>query len=151
MWGTHQAYTATGFDLRFIPTYVGNAGNITIIIYHITVHPHVCGERPNANPATSTVAGSSPRMWGTPLKPLMTVSLNRFIPTYVGNAVCLPTFVKVYAVHPHVCGERSEHNTLLVIQNNYFRFSTKKFSVFLSFILLKSVILFLIFNRAKRN
>jgi len=70
---------------RFIPTCVGNMLNLRIEEFHlsvhphvcgehveggrecqrITVHPHVCGEHVIAEDAAAGMDGSSPRVWGT--------------------------------------------------------------------------------------
>ena len=52
------------------------------------------------------VAGSSPRVWGTPYRLWVVLDKPRFIPTGVGNAKIGCLVVKRRAVHPHGCGER---------------------------------------------
>ena len=51
--------------------------------------------------------GSSPRLWGTPLRRPPCMFGIRFIPTAVGNAPALPTSSSPPSVHPHGCGERN--------------------------------------------
>ena len=70
-----------------------------------SVHPHACGEHA-ANPKPRYyVAGSSPRMWGTPSMTGLYRFKSRFIPTHVGNTQFLKRFVVHRPVHPHACGE----------------------------------------------
>ena len=45
LWGTHISRPRTVFDVRFIPTAVGNAGWRSCSTRQSTVHPHGCGER----------------------------------------------------------------------------------------------------------
>ena len=45
-------------------------------------------------------------MWGTPVNVIRDRSVNRFIPTHVGNAFDTVTLVPSTPVHPHACGER---------------------------------------------
>ena len=71
---------------RFIPTAVGNASRRGGIRRRIPVHPHGCGERSAPRLAIRPKCGSSPRLWGTPVKALLDLGNKRFIPTAVGNA-----------------------------------------------------------------
>ena len=91
---------------RFIPTGVGNAPTALSSKSHRAVHPHGCGERISAYCHIVVHAGSSPRVWGTLLAAAGASSVERFIPTGVGNAPT-PRFRRCRrAVHPHGCGER---------------------------------------------
>ena len=71
---------------RFIPTYMGNAGNARRILLIPAVHPHVHGERRCVSSGTPDRGGSSPRTWGTQKRKMTTRKRSRFIPTYMGNA-----------------------------------------------------------------
>ena len=105
MWGTPGFLRCGGVNGRFIPTYVGNTSSFFPNIIAPSVHPHVCGEHTNswnasscmagssprmwgtrfAKPWTRLTCGSSPRMWGTHTQDVGSVEPVRFIPTYVGN------------------------------------------------------------------
>ena len=50
-------------------------------------------------------AGSSPRVWGTLVRPYSYPEPTRFIPTCVGNSFVQSSSWKWQPVHPHVCGE----------------------------------------------
>ena len=50
--------------------------------------------------------GSSPRVWGTVRPGYRFFQVGRFIPTCVGNGLCLLGYGSGFPVHPHVCGER---------------------------------------------
>ena len=91
---------------RFIPTYMGNAQNPCVKPYSLAVHPHVHGERALERHICDNVAGSSPRTWGTLRERPLITPLNRFIPTYMGNAGQRHLFPSMQSVHPHVHGER---------------------------------------------
>ena len=71
------------------------------------VHPHVCGERPCWLSGSKTGRGSSPRVWGTLRDHKIGCSIDRFIPTCVGNAHTETVLPEKVTVHPHVCGERN--------------------------------------------
>ncbi len=88
MWGTLAGGGPGDTLLRFIPTHVGNALIINLIINLPTVHPHACGERMRRRYNPSPQFGSSPRMWGTPGMLMRQLCKIRFIPTHVGNAIC---------------------------------------------------------------
>ncbi len=106
VWGTLEWSIHRKQGLRFIPTCVGNAYSLRMRLSAITVHPHVCGERPVVAPVTITNAGSSPRVWGTPTRRVRYCCEYRFIPTCVGNAFRVHRRRLGVSVHPHVCGER---------------------------------------------
>ncbi len=53
------------FDLRFIPTRVGNTPPRPAPPMRVTVHPHACGEHANSIDGDQESIGSSPRVWGT--------------------------------------------------------------------------------------
>ena len=48
MWGTHLNRKFRAANHRFIPTHVGNACYCPKNPYHVAVHPHACGERPES-------------------------------------------------------------------------------------------------------
>ncbi len=68
------------------------------------------------NPPSRAVIcpGSSPRTWGTPLSLQSSARDWRFIPTHVGNAVCLAVCRVEGAVHPHARGERVLDSDLMI-------------------------------------
>ena len=51
------------------------------------------------------MAGSSPRVWGTPGVAGRVRASYRFIPTGVGNTACQQVTIGSMTVHPHGCGE----------------------------------------------
>ncbi len=71
-----------------------------------TVHPHGCGERLVSRHLSIHGCGSSPRVWGTPRGINRLRTVDRFIPTGVGNAVKKVINYLLDTVHPHGCGER---------------------------------------------
>ncbi len=105
MWGTHQRLLYVVFEIRFIPTHVGNTPIRTRCRQGPPVHPHACGEHSPQLLIILISLGSSPRMWGThDRRPAEEVG-DRFIPTHVGNTLCGRLGAGVVAVHPHACGE----------------------------------------------
>ena len=90
---------------RFIPTRVGNTCASIMRQLASSVHPHACGEYLAFPFQPRLVAGSSPRVWGIPVRPAVRLKPNRFIPTRVGNTSAFSFSNSFSAVHPHACGE----------------------------------------------
>ena len=86
MWGTPFAVLQALGNLRFIPTHVGNSFVLVGSSPKSPVHPHACGELARIPPRCNASNGSSPRMWGTQKKKLLSNLAFRFIPTHVGNS-----------------------------------------------------------------
>jgi len=105
-WGTPAAGTSCGPRCRFIPTCVGNAAPAKPPGASKSVHPHVRGERTARPGRLLTMAGSSPRAWGTLGGVEGEFLARRFIPTCVGNAAMHRRQRWARPVHPHVRGER---------------------------------------------
>ncbi len=95
----------SGGWFRFIPTHVGNTGEIVLNIGTNAVHPHACGEHLYRVQFSSNIAGSSPRMWGTRNTDLKLHLSSWFIPTHVGNTTRDSGSRILLSVHPHACGE----------------------------------------------
>ena len=93
--------------VRFIPTHVGNTRPCFRLAFGLSVHPHACGEHPTSARPPTPWTGSSPRMWGTPLRGRWIDSWGRFIPTTVGNTHRTPATALPRSVHPHACGEHA--------------------------------------------
>ena len=109
VWGTPRSFPPSVQITRFIPTCVGNTQINRQALFMQAVHPHVCGEHdlyeakpPGFNGSSPRVwgtlikemvsdansmpmSGSSPRVWGTPVSNNNNNAKNRFIPTCVGN------------------------------------------------------------------
>ena len=70
------------------------------------IHPRVCGERLLTRSVATPLAGSSPRVRGTPAAIGVAQVLPRFIPACAGNAHPQRGNHRLHQVHPRVCGER---------------------------------------------
>ena len=126
MWGTRPGSGRLTRTPRFIPTHVGNTFPFPFAQSNRAVHPHACGEHSKNARQVKSLTGSSPRMWGTPGDTNADILMNRFIPTRVGNTVCIcvgavwiagssPRMWGTHhrghqgrmtpSVHPHACGE----------------------------------------------
>ena len=115
------------YAFRFTPTCVGKLtqvipwssgmcgspprvwGNCTIVrdrCWHMTVHPHVCGEICGYRGLTAIVARFTPTCVGksSPGIPAMTCPSGS-PPRVWGNARAIAHRLHVRSVHPHVCGE----------------------------------------------
>ncbi len=131
LWGTRDRCPTSPVVERFIPTPVGNTtpmarlrGNMAVhphacgehslvpkLISWASVHPHACGEHNNSVGPIIMICGSSPRLWGTPVRLPSQPSAIRFIPTPVGNTISSPRTPPARAVHPHACGEHVSKKT----------------------------------------
>ena len=107
MRGTRKAQTLADAKRRFIPACAGNAATSHLAQIAVSVHPRVCGERAPAEHTFNASIGSSPRVRGTPRRPLITGQVLRFIPACAGNASDARSTASAAAVHPRVCGERN--------------------------------------------
>ncbi len=108
-WGAQVAEGVLLAAERFIPTCVGSANRRDGGEPETSVHPHVRGERPWSVAGGGTPNGSSPRAWGARARPPQVRSDVRFIPTCVGSAEIGGARRVIFAVHPHVRGERVCH------------------------------------------
>ncbi len=70
-----------------------------------SVHPHTCGEYVPCGTISFADAGSSPHMWGIPVRTMQLGVDPRFIPTHVGNTTVTGLSNHTKTVHPHTCGE----------------------------------------------
>ena len=86
VWGTLSSNEHMFRNMRFIPTGVGTAKQLSARLSVAAVHPHGCGERSGQRRFCCQNTGSSPRVWGTRNKIFFTYADKRFIPTGVGNA-----------------------------------------------------------------
>ena len=112
-WGTRAQAPGMRALMRFIPTYMGNAPPVPCSRRGHTVHPHVHGERVPGSNEEARAPGSSPRTWGTHYVRGPIGLPNRFIPTYMGNALDCYRPIPGNPVHPHVHGERDLSDRIL--------------------------------------
>ena len=92
-------------SVRFIPACAGNTGIPPSQTAAIPVHPRVCGEHTAAETSPAPLAGSSPRVRGTPTKSMEVYWAQRFIPACAGNTPAAQAGRVRMPVHPRVCGE----------------------------------------------
>ena len=83
--GTPERPWNAGIMVRFIPAGAGNTTGIRSHRRARTVHPRGCGEHCGQERAGRYDRGSSPRVRGTQLKPLVKKKRERFIPAGAGN------------------------------------------------------------------
>ena len=105
MRGTHPR-EGEGLGQRgIIPAYAGNTCQPRNGQRRNGDHPRVCGEH---NPSASSrhfLAGSSPRMRGTPFFGFLQLAGEGIIPAYAGNTHDGTTIQLHCRDHPRVCGE----------------------------------------------
>ena len=90
MRGTLGFSATNANDAGIIPAY---AGNTLVYVSRESVvrdHPRVCGEHAPTGTQAQTPTGSSPRMRGTLLRPLLKSRVVGIIPAYAGNTSCKP-------------------------------------------------------------
>ena len=104
VWGTLKRRKYESDMCRFIPTRVGNTTYQSCCPQKCAVHPHACGEHLSSWYDSRRSTGSSPRVWGTLWPRPRVISIDRFIPTRVGNTHTTPAQGMEQAVHPHACG-----------------------------------------------
>ena len=107
-WGTVIAAAPEMFEVRFIPTCVGNCNDHIIRYSHDAVHPHMRGELTRCRSKICSSYGSSPHAWGTVPAEATEQDSYRFIPTCVGNCTYMHIYKSSKAVHPHMRGELSK-------------------------------------------
>jgi len=110
--GTLKSELNVGALGRFIPACAGNTRLLSSTTQSPAVHPRVCGEHSRALMVHAPLAGSSPRVRGTP--PLVRPWCwgRRFIPACAGNTRATCRWRCSGAVHPRVCGEHLVNQTL---------------------------------------
>ena len=85
MRGTPAADSASGALRGIIPAYAGNTGAHLVPRVSVRDHPRVCGEHLTMVSYCVSVAGSSPRMRGTPYRLNFVYVVAGIIPAYAGN------------------------------------------------------------------
>src|SRR5665811_444865 len=105
VWGPRGEAMEESEGGRFIPTRVGTTSvfDLTGVIH--PVHPHACGDHAPIVPDREAGVGSSPRVWGPHIAPVVQVAVCRFIPTRVGTTALFVLMLLVSSVHPHACGD----------------------------------------------
>ena len=106
-WGTQYPAVTLSTAPRFIPTGVGNTPDIGQYPAVDAVHPHGRGEHACLHAGCWSVAGSSPRAWGTRDQSPGQSRVWRFIPTGVGNTKRWGLSAQSGTVHPHGRGEHA--------------------------------------------
>ena len=107
MRGTRGLRLARPMLIGLIPTYAGNTLAATCGRPVRRAHPHVCGEHNRVLTGRFPALGSSPRVWGAPIKRQAGAASLRLIPTCVGSTDLKARNVSLSSAHPHVCGEHS--------------------------------------------
>ena len=90
---------------RIIPTGVGKTPPAGLNASRWADHPHGCGENATEDLQAAIDYGSSPRVWGKPLREVFSMFINRIIPTGVGKTTTPPRTARGWTDHPHGCGE----------------------------------------------
>ena len=105
VWGIHQNAPYHAHVERFTPTRVGNTRDYGCGLWHVSVHPHACGEYFCKRFPHGGGFGSPPRVWGILPDRAKRRDGDRFTPTRVGNTSASDAPRLTASVHPHACGE----------------------------------------------
>ena len=103
--GTRQLDADRGVIAGIIPACAGNTRTLDGICLRWRDHPRVCGEHALTAGAVGMLAGSSPRVRGTPLEAPWARLARRIIPACAGNTAAAGDWREVERDHPRVCGE----------------------------------------------
>ena len=111
MRGTRESGMADYIAERIIPAYAGNT--CPAIRKHSPTrdHPRVCGEHALSTVLSTSSAGSSPRMRGTPTCADYEIPWRGIIPAYAGNTQDSGILRRFSRDHPRVCGEHTSRNS----------------------------------------
>jgi len=115
--GTHVDEYLVRQAKRFIPAPAGNASAAWRRAAPAAVHPRACGERESSIRCAFCLAGSSPRLRGTPRFFAIHRGQGRFIPAPAGNARAGGMRSGGRSVHPRACGERRKTRAILNTPN----------------------------------
>ena len=105
MRGTHAHNACTAGNDGIIPAYAGNTCWHGAYLQSSWDHPRVCGEHALMKLSSQLRMGSSPRMRGTLIQPVLRPPSAGIIPAYAGNTEPCPRKKPTYRDHPRVCGE----------------------------------------------
>ena len=100
--------------LGIIPAYAGNTCWTLSTLRELQDHPRVCGEHLSRHAWSARLAGSSPRMRGTPLQYACRRIRHGIIPAYAGNTSLHDPDSKQLGDHPRVCGEHVDRQSFAV-------------------------------------
>ena len=90
---------------RIIPAHAGNSPGVAAHRWSSPDHPRACGELSRRSRSSLVVAGSSPRMRGTPDPSYGITNCPRIIPAHAGNSSRRSGRGGCHADHPRACGE----------------------------------------------
>ena len=91
---------------RIIPTRVGTRYDCQLQYLCQQDHPHACGDKLHHSLHSSSVPGSSPRVWGQAEQTYVKRYFVRIIPTRVGTSPAGQTRLVSTRDHPHACGDK---------------------------------------------
>ena len=106
--GTLKASGVKPVERRFIPAPAGNTARVARRRPRTAVHPRACGEHAMPGRTPLTKPGSSPRLRGTRIPPVIGSRMTRFIPAPAGNTLRRPRPGMSNSVHPRACGEHGQ-------------------------------------------
>ena len=107
--GEHHVVGVRGVEQPgIIPAYAGNTSVLNDPLPPRRDHPRVCGEHVLVYAFNIPYLGSSPRMRGTPQRPIPAACALGIIPAYAGNTPMTRFCCAVSRDHPRVCGEHTK-------------------------------------------
>ena len=106
VWGQGVGGYMRVVNYRIIPTRVGTRVYERNITTAGQDHPHACGDKNFAEVSRSPRKGSSPRVWGQELFPVLVFPSLGIIPTRVGTSPDKQIICRFAQDHPHACGDK---------------------------------------------
>ena len=113
--GTRTTHPVLSTAHGFIPAPAGNTTSRRTPRHGFSVHPRACGEHRDLRDRRKPLAGSSPRLRGTPERDSQEILLTRFIPAPAGNTAYEQILFPNESVHPRACGEHNDTSTAWLI------------------------------------
>ena len=103
--GTQHPHPRRRWPGGIIPALAGNTVRPVCTVHARRDHPRACGEHPSRCTVLSPLAGSSPRLRGTPGRRGHRHAGRRIIPALAGNTHLTPPSLRLDRDHPRACGE----------------------------------------------
>ena len=108
VWGERRRPPPSSPPSRDIPTRVGRTRTQRARQDSSPGHPHACGENKYSGTGPMSITGTSPRVWGEPVRVDDRADVVRDIPTRVGRTWPRGWPPSRETGHPHACGENGQ-------------------------------------------
>ena len=110
MRGKHMHMDMSSIAARIIPAHAGQTAPVCNPNRPPPDHPRACGANEVIYERLSQLIGSSPRMRGKPITPVVTPKQQRIIPAHAGQTMACTPFMPKRSDHPRACGANRPGN-----------------------------------------